>query len=78
MDEQDLKVLSDMRECYTSMIEEMRSGEDVDWSACVKPTEKLTKHTLKQVTKYMDNNPSNMNPGMAEAFTPKVPYFQDL
>jgi len=77
--EHDRLMLKQFRECYDSMLADLRAGEEVDLtSRCKEETEALTAYTITMMNKYKERNPYSVQEKKNRFYRPKIPFFQDL
>jgi len=77
--EKDKQLIHQYRECIANFMQEVRSGEEVDWeAACVVEGAKLQSYTFDMVDVYRMKHPQALSEKRQLMFTPRMPYFQNL
>ena len=77
--EKDRQLINAFRECFATLHQSMKDGEEVDLqTACVDETNRLLNHTVKSINHWKDQHPSEMKDKHQALFTPRIPYIQSL
>jgi hypothetical protein len=74
--EKDKMLLKQYRDCMTSFVEEINSGEEVDYAdACAEESAKLALYIAGQLGNYQMRHPSALSEKKQNFYTPMMPYF---
>ena len=77
--EKDRQLILAFRECFANIQQSMKDGEEVDLkTVCVEESEALLSHTLKSISHYKDQHPSELKDVIQTFYTPRIPYIQNL
>ena len=77
--EKDRQVLRTFKECWANVKEQIKAGEEVDYSSvCVSETEGLVGYTTSVIGYYKANTSQEVNEKKQSYYNPKMPYFQNF
>lgn len=77
--EKDKQLLRSFKECWATLQDQLKAGEEVDIAtACIEETNALTGYTTSVIANYKTNTGQELSEKKQRYYTPKMPYFQNL
>ena len=77
--EKDKQVLRAFKECFANVREQVKAGEEVDYSStCIEETENMLKYTQSVIGYYKGSTSQEVSEKKQRYYNPKMPYFQNL